>query len=572
MRNFTLNIASITGVFLLATASITPAQAETVTPPTSVVATSKPAAISITFKVAAGVSNYEIRCTSASGKTTQVSKSTADSNQQEVLLTRLTDKEPYACSARSVLNSQYSPWVSANPGILSPTPLALPGSPGKINVQPLVGALKLVFNSASNAAEYQVTCATKDNDPVTVKQPHVNQSTQEVLVTLPIKPYACNVTALNNAGSSKPVIAPTVTPLTPNIQTPSNVTVIPSDQSAAITFTPVAEASYYVAYCASKTGKSVEISNVMSSPVTVTGLSNNSLYICSVRAVKKSVTATGEILDTSLWGSSQSFTPNPPKQIPPLAPRILSGSPSYEPSTQVSKVIFNITYDPNGGTPATYSVTCLGVTDPAFTSTAQSPSPVTLQLPPDKNYRCQATATNAFGTSAASQPVDIKTNPVVVAPSILTVKTTKKKDYTVDAVFNISPFPGASAYRVTCVSDEKTLWRPSSKTTATLNLTLGRWSCTTSAMVQGAMTPESAVKFISVTPPKPVLRKTSDTSVKMTRPVGWKSSWLATCRSDTATAARAGKTASITLDLPRGSYQCRAYLDGVPSDIVNIKL
>ena len=552
--------------------SITTAHAESLTPPTAVTAASKPAAVSVSFKPAANISNYEVRCTSATGKTSQVSKVTTDANTQEVLLTKLSHTEPYACSVRSSSNNQYSPWVSANPGILTPTPLALPSTPGKITVQPLVGALRLTFASSTNAAEYQVTCVSKGEQPVTVKQAQSATPTQDILINLKTVAQACNVIAINNAGESKPSIAPTATPLTPKLQTPSNVSVTPSDQSATVSFTPVASANYYVLYCASKQGKNVEIPNALSSPVTVTGLTNNVAYICSVRAVQKNVTPTGELLDTSLWGSSPSFTPNPPKQVPPLPPRIISASPVFDPTSQSTKVVLNITYDPNGGTPITYSATCVGVTDPTFTATIQSASPVTLTLPADKSYKCQAIATNALGSSAPSAQVDVKTAPIKLSPDILSVKTSKKKDYTVDATFTVSQYPGATAYRVTCISDDKTVWRPSNKTTTSMNLSLGRWSCTTSAQVQGAMTPESQAKYVSVAPPKPVIKKTSDTSVRLTRPLGWKSSWLATCRSDIATAARAGKTTSITLDLPKGSYQCRVYLDGVPSDTVTVKL
>jgi len=574
MRNRTLAVLPLLALTLLPVS--TPASAATtLAAPTSVTASARPAAVAVTFTPTGSITNYEVRCVSTEGvdKTSKVI--TPSSAPFTEIVTELKGGLAHSCVVRSILGSDSSVWVTASPAIVTPTKLSLPAIPTITSIQPLVGSARIRFNGVVGADSYLTRCALigKSATAFDVKTPATPGSNDYYVTVLNLAAgeHSCWVQARNNAGSSKWAVSSKFTPLLAKIASPTNVNVIPGDSSAVVSFTLVPGATGYQVSCISKTGKSVTLDNQTASPVTVSGLTNGVKYLCSVLAMVKTTTPQGVNIDTSAWASASEFTPATPRPAAPLLPVLSSLAASTDYLTRTAAITATMSYDTNGGTPSSYTLRCTGLTDPGYAVSATGTSPLSVTVPAERSYSCVATAANNYGISPTTAPLTVLVPVIRTAPDAVKFTMKRNKDYSATVSFKISSFPAATGYRVTCSTDTDTRFVPTSTTSATLKLPLGLWGCTTSAIVNGQLTAESVKTIVAVAPPKPGHSSTSS-SIRLTRPSGWTGSWLASCRSDIASAARAGKLSAITLDLPRGVYECRAYVDGVASDPVAVKV
>ena len=572
-------------VILTVAASLaTPVSAATpVAAPVTVTVTARPAAVAVTFTPAPGVVTYELNCVASTGASVSLNVTTSDANPREVLVTNLTGNVAHSCKIRGVLGTERSAWVNSVPAIVVPTVLAKPATPSPLLAEPQIAGVKLRFASVPGADFYTLRCAAVGKAPVNqdtvVKQPpapvppapFVPVSLETVITGLGTGSHTCQITATNNAGTSAPKLSTAFTPLVSQLPAPGSVTAVPGDASATVSFLPVTGATGYTVACVSKTGKNVTLADQKSSPVLVPGLTNGTVYRCSVYAVRTNTLPGSVTNEISVWASAPELTPNPPKPAAPAAPTLRSIVASSDYATRSTNITATFGFDPSAGTPATYTLRCTGITDPAFVAAVSGVTPLVLTVPADKSYRCSATATNAFGTSPESVPTTVVVPPLRTVPDAPTVTVKKNADYTSTATFRLTPFQGATGYRVTCESGTKSLWVPTTSTFATLKLPLGRWSCTSAAQMAKEVTGESAAVSVAVVPAKPKFTRTTN-SVTFLRPVGWKDRWLVSCRGDVGSASRSGNSAKISLLLPKGTFDCRVYVAGIGSDPVPVKI
>jgi hypothetical protein len=582
MRNRHLFV--IPAVLAVAASFASPVSAATpVAAPVAVTATARPAAVAVTFTPAPGVVTYELNCVASTGASISLNVTTTDANPREVLVTNLAGNVAHACKIRGAVGTERSAWVNSVPAIVVPAVLALPATPSSLVAEPQIAGVKLRFATVAGADFYTLRCAVVGKAPVNqdtiVKQPAAPaQGTpftpvplEAVITGLGTGSHTCQITATNNAGTSPAKLSAPFTPLVSQLPAPSSVAAVPGDGSATVSFAPVTGATGYTVACVSKTGKSVTLADQKTSPVVVPGLTNGTVYRCSVYAVR-TVTLPGSVTnEISVWASAPEFTPNPPKPTAPVAPTLRSIVAASDYATRSTNITATFGFDPSAGTPSTYTLRCTGVTDQAFVAAVSGVSPLVLPVPADKTYRCVATATNTYGTSPESAATTIVVPPVKTVPDAPTVSVKKNADYTSTATFRLAPFPGATAYRVTCESGTKSLWVPTTSTVATLKLPLGRWNCTTAAQMAKEVTGESAAVSVAVVPAKPKFTRTSN-SVTFLRPVGWTDRWLVSCRADVGSASRSGNSAKISLLLPKGTFDCRVYVAGIGSDPVPVKI
>ena len=144
---------------------------------------------------------------------------------------------------------------------------------------------------------------------------------------------------------------------------------------------------FYKVTCTSSSGGTTRSKTGVSSPITVTSLSNGRTYSCAL-------VATNSVGDSAASTASVSFV----AVTNPAAPTITGVTRGND------SAIVAISPNSTGGSAITgYTATCTSSDGGATQSATNATSPVTVtSLTNGNTYTCTAIATNAFGNSAAS--------------------------------------------------------------------------------------------------------------------------------------------------------------------------
>ena len=152
------------------------------------------------------------------------------------------------------------------------------------------------------------------------------------------------------------------------------------------------------------TGGSALTNTGSTSPIVVTGLTNGTVYSCSVKATN--------VAGDSTLSSTASSTP----RTTPGSPTIGAATPS---STQVS-VAFTAPGSNGGSTVTGYTMSCLPGSGSAITNTGSVSPIIVTGLTNGTAYDCSVTATNVAGTSSASSSVSVTPRTTPGAPTSVT--------------------------------------------------------------------------------------------------------------------------------------------------------
>lgn len=286
--------------------------------------------------------------------------------------------------------------VLTNPGSKPSPPVNVSAAPGN-------GQATISFtpgpDGGSPITGFTVTCisafqatrtATGNASPITVTSLANNS------------PYLCSVTATNANGTGDASAAVNVTPTAP--ATPPGAPTIDAisagDTQATISFTPPASnggaaIDNYIANC------SGVVSSGPTSPITVTGLMNGTMYSCTVTA----------------HNSAGNGPPSAAVNVTPVSPGVPPGAPTITGATPGNaQASISFTTPADGGNPiSSYRVNCA----PGAVTVTGVASPIVVGgLSNGTTYSCTVTAINGVGPGPASAPVNVTPLTVPGAPII----------------------------------------------------------------------------------------------------------------------------------------------------------
>jgi hypothetical protein len=313
-----------------------------------------------------------------------------------VTVTGLTNGASYTCTVTATNSFGTSP---PSPPTATVVPAPVPDAPPQPNVSPNTGSITVSFSAPADngnpITEYTATCVSSDGGAPGARSGAGSPIT--VIGLSEARTYTCSVTATSAVGTGPPSppsvpAIPTTPPAAPILRAAA-----PRNGSAIVSFTPNrnggVDTSFVVACASSNSGAPGLISGA-GSPVIVPGLSNGKSYQCTVRAAN----AIG-VSDPS--ARSRAIIVGAPAA--PVITHVVSGF------ALASKAPLDVTFNPgtsNGSAVSAYRATCRqDVTGAAKVGTSlRSPIPIAGLLT-GHGYSCSVTATNARGTSAASNSV-----------------------------------------------------------------------------------------------------------------------------------------------------------------------
>jgi len=203
----------------------------------------------------------------------------------------------------------------------------------------------------------------------------------------------------------------------------------------------------YTATCTPSNGGAGPASDTESVPLqlppsyvfTVTGLTNDRTYTCTVHAHNENGEVSGESLP------SDPVTPTAQVPDPPAKPTATAGNES-------AVVSFTAPAD-NGSAITLYTAACTSSDGGAFGSATMSASPITVpNLTTNKTYTCTVTAINGAGESNESPDSD----PIVPlgVPDAPVITSVTRGNASVDVGFTVPPDNGSAitSFTATCTS------------------------------------------------------------------------------------------------------------------------
>jgi len=288
---------------------------------------------------------------------------------------------------------------------------------------------------------YTVTCASSDGGTTQSNTDTASPMTVSSLTNG--NTYSCTVVATNSIGPSAAsdpsddFVAITV----PDAPTITGLT--RGSNSATIAFSANADGGdgivFYKVTCTSSTGGTTHSKTGVSSPLTVTSLSNGRTYTCTVVATN----SIGDSAASVAWSSFVAGT-NPPA---PTISAVTRGENS---------AIVTVAANGTGGSAITdYSVTCTSSDGGATQSASNATSPVTVSsLTNGNTYTCTALVTNAFGNSAASAASSSFVAATVPDATTITSVVLGPNSATVAFTANSTGGSAITGYTVTCASSD----------------------------------------------------------------------------------------------------------------------
>lgn len=258
------------------------------------------------------------------------------------------------------------------------------------NAQAIVNFIPPTSNGGSPITNYSATCGTQ-NASAAISPIAVTGLTNGTAVS-------CTVRAVNIIGSSAASAASNVvTPAATVPGAPTALSAIAGNASAVVTFSAPAgdggsPITNYSATCGAQNALGV------TSPIAVTGLANGTAVACTVRAVNVIGSSAASV-------ASNAVTPTASVPGAPTALNATAGNAS-------ALVTFTAPASDGGSAITGYKVSC----NPSGIFATGTVSPITVMgLANGTAYTCSVTATNAFGTGAASATVGV--TPVAPPPS-----------------------------------------------------------------------------------------------------------------------------------------------------------
>ncbi len=345
--------------------------------PTIGTATRGDSSATVTFTAPAdnggsAITNYVVT-SSPGGKT-------GTGTTSSITITGLTNGTAYTFTVHAVNSVGSGPESGSSNSV---TPAGLPGAPTAVSGTPHNGSVSVAF-TAPSANGSAITSYTVTSNPGGVTQ---SGATSPITVNGLTNgtAYTFTVTATNGVGTGAASTAsPAVTPYTvPNA--PTAVSAVASNAQAVVSFTAPAfnGGSAITGYVVTSSPGNITVSGP-SSPLTVTGLTNGTVYTFTVHATN----AAGNSVESS---ASAGVTP----LTVPGAPTIGTATAGNASAT----VTFTAPASNGGATITSYTVT----SNPGNITKSGASSPLTVTgLTNGTAYTFTVTATNSVGTGAAS--------------------------------------------------------------------------------------------------------------------------------------------------------------------------
>jgi len=333
------------------------------------------------------VTSFGATCISGDGGTTQ----SGSGGSSPVTVGGLTNGADYTCTVTAT--NEIGPGA-ASAASSSFAVASVPGAPTVTGITLEQNAVSVAFtpgaDGGSAITNNTVTCVSSDGGATRTGSGASSPVTVSTLTNG--NTYSCTVTSTNavGTGSASTASSSFIAAVLPSSPTVTGVTPGNNDD-VSVAFTAGADGgsaiTSFTATCSSSDGGTTQSNTGASSPIAVSSLSNGNNYTCTVLA-------TNAVGDGSASAASSSFL----AATPPAAPTLNSVTPG----NNSASVAF--TAGATGGSAITgFSASCASSNGGTTQSNTGASSPIVVSsLTNGDTYSCTVTATNAEGTSAAS--------------------------------------------------------------------------------------------------------------------------------------------------------------------------
>jgi titin len=356
--------------------------------PTIGTATAGPDNASVTFTAngtgGSAITGFTVMCTSGDGGTTQ-----SNSGGSSPIVVTLDVGFHYTCTAIATNAIGDSASSAATGSFLAAT----------VPDAPTIGAVTQGINSASVAFTVNgdgsssitgLTATCTSSDGGTTRSNTGNSSPIVVSTLTNAKTYTCKVKATNSFGDS-PWSADSTSFSAANVPSAPTIGVATrGGNSASVAFTANGNGGSaitgFTVTCTSSDGLTTRSGTNTSSPIVVSNLSNGNTYTCTAIATNIAGNSVASAATSSFVAATSPSTP------------VITGVTRGPNNASVAFTVTN-----NGDAITGVLVTCTSSNAGATKTGSGTTSPVLVSaLTNGKTYTCTMTATNTFGTSAAS--------------------------------------------------------------------------------------------------------------------------------------------------------------------------
>jgi titin len=368
------------------------------------------------------ISSYRATCTSSNGGTTR----TQTGASSPLRVTGLTATKTYTCTVAAQNTAGWGPESSATNSVIAYRTPDAPATPTVAHVAPTVtgavSTLTVTFTAPADGGNaitaYRATCSSSDGG--TTRTATGASSPLTVTGLTAASTYTCTVAAQNAAGwSSESATSAAVIPYR-TADTPSAPTTALETPSTQGTVSPVTVAftapasdggravTSYRATCTSSNGGTTRTQTGAASPLTVSGLTTDKSYTCTVAAEN----AAG-------WtDESAASTPALVTYRTPDAPTVVTAA--VQAGTPTTMQVTFAAPSTDGGRPVLeYRASCSSADGGAAASATGEASPLAVAgLTAGKSYTCTVAARNLAGwgvESAATSAVTAYNTPGTVS-------------------------------------------------------------------------------------------------------------------------------------------------------------
>ncbi|SHM39701.1 fibronectin type III domain-containing protein [Rhizobacter sp. OV335] len=334
-----------------------------------------------------------------------------------VVAKQLTNDAEYTCYGTAT-NSVGTAMGGANKG--TPYTTSAPGTPSTPAASVGDYQITLTYTAGSEghlATTYAATCTPVGSSTGVTKAGSTTTATVTGLTSA--ISYTCTVSATNAKGTTTSLASSVVQP-TGVPASPAGAAALSGNASATVSFTAGATGGYaitqYTASCTPAAGGTPVPVNGTSSPITVTGLTNGTLYTCSVKATNSKGTGPAST-------SAPVIPATKPGTVQNLGVTALDGQAMFT---------FDAPASNGGAAISSYAATCTSTTDASDSKTInQLSTPIYVTgLTNGKSYSCSAKASNAAGTGPSAIYGSNVTPSIVPLPPLTATALAQKSQIT----------------------------------------------------------------------------------------------------------------------------------------------